>query len=44
MSAALQAMSVSGGILLLVIILVVVVNIAAVNRGAKAMEDEAKRH
>ena len=44
MSAALQAMSVSGGILLLVIILVVVVSVAAVNRGAKAMEDETKRH
>jgi hypothetical protein len=44
MAAALSAMSVSGGILLLVIILVVVVTIATVNRGAKAMEDDSKRH
>ena len=44
MAAAVQAMSVSGGILLLVIILVVVVSIAAVNRGTKAMEDDSKRH
>jgi len=43
MAAVLQAMSVSGGILVLVIILVVVVSIAAVNRGTKAMEDD-KRH
>jgi len=44
MAAALSAMSVSGGILLLVVILVVVVTITTVNRGAKAMEDDSKRH
>jgi len=44
MAAALQAMSVSGGILLLVVILVVFVSIATVKRGAKAMEDDSKRH
>lgn len=44
MSAALSAMSISGGILLLVVVLVVVVSVATVKRGAKAMEDDSKHH
>jgi hypothetical protein len=43
MAEVLKAMSVSGGILLVVVVLVVIVSIVAVNRGAAAMEDEAKR-
>jgi len=39
---ALQAMSISGGILLLVVVLVIVASIVAVNRGTKAMEEDSK--
>jgi len=42
MRAVLQAMSISGGILLLVVVLVIIVSIAVVNRGAKAMDDDSK--
>ena len=38
----LHAMSISGGILLLVVVLVIVVSIAAVNRGTEAMENDTK--
>ena len=44
MAAALNAMSISGGILLVVVVLVVLVSMATVNRGSKAMEDDSKRH
>ena len=42
MSAVLQAMSVSGAILLGVVVVVVLISIAAVKRGAKAMEEDSK--
>ena len=39
----LKAMSISGGILLLVVVVVIVVCITAVNRGATAMDEDARR-
>ena len=42
MAAVLRAMSVSGGILLLVVVLGVIITIAAVNRGAAAMKEDSK--
>ena len=44
MAATLSAMSISGGILLVVVVLVVLVSMATVKRGTKAMEDDSKRH
>lgn len=43
MADAFRAMSISGGILLLVVVLVVIVSIAAVNRGAEAMNKDSKQ-
>jgi len=43
MADAFRAMSISGGILLLVVVLVVIVSIVAVNRGAEAMDQDSKR-
>ena len=39
-----RALAISGGILLLVVVLTVFVSIAAVNRGAANMGEEAHRH
>ena len=42
MAAAFNAMSISGGILLLVVVLMVLISVVAVNRGAEAMDKDTK--